>query len=220
MPADEKGLFRPDALRPNLTGFDAPPAAVAARARLVRWAEQLSAGALDRKKETELLPGFIPDVFEGVLGYTRPATSPYTLKREALVQVDGNFADAALGRFGETDQFVAAVEGKGPRDPLERPFAGRTYPAVDQALKYAVQLQIDWYLVTNIREIRLYHKWHDTHTFERFETAKLAADDAEFGLFAFLLRAERILRPVDNLKPIYRQRAVVNHAPAAGVHFD
>ena len=81
-------------------------------------------------KETELLADFIRDIFSDLLGYTGPASGlpVYTLKREALVEVDGKFADAALGRFptaGGAATFVVAVEGKGPRDPLDRPFAGR-----------------------------------------------------------------------------------------------
>jgi hypothetical protein len=152
------------------------------------------------KKETELLAEFLTDVFARVLGYTGPATAApyYTLKREATVQVDGKFADAALGRFpaaGGPGEYVAAVEGKGPRDPLDRPFAGRRLSAVDQALRYAVNLVCDWYLVTNLREVRLYHKGHDQLTYERFETAALADDDAAFRRFLFLLGAERVVRP-------------------------
>ncbi len=149
-------------------------------------------------KETELLGDFIADVFGQILGYTGPAgaTDRYTLKREATVQVDGKFADAALGRFstaGAGPEYIAAVEGKGPRDPLDRPFAGRKLSAVDQALRYAVNLVCDWYLVTNLHEIRLYHKGHDQFTFERFETATLAVDDAAFRRFVFLLGAERVV---------------------------
>src|SRR5690606_25660832 len=109
-------------------------------------------------------------------------------------QVDGKFADAALGQFtAHTERFVAALEGKGPLDPLDRPFKSRKLSAVDQGLKYAVQLRVDWYLVTNLKEIRLFHKGHDTHTFERFELAEVAADDAEFRRFVYLLGAERLV---------------------------
>jgi len=46
--------------------------------------------------------------------------------------VDGKFADAVLGRFqNDKAQFVAVLEGKGTRDPLDRPFAGRRMSAVD-----------------------------------------------------------------------------------------
>src|SRR5262249_48379588 len=126
------------------------------------------------------------------------AADHYTLKREATIQVDGKFADAAFGRFsagGEAPEYVAVLEGKGPRDPLDRPFAGRKLSAVDQALRYAVNLVCDWYLVTTLREIRLYHKGHDQLTFERFDTAALAADDAAFRRFVFLLGAERVVPP-------------------------
>src|SRR5262249_6774428 len=83
--------------------------------------------------------------------------------------------------------------GKGPRDPLDRPFGGRKLSAVDQALRYAVNLVCDWYLVTNLREIRLYHKGHDQFTFERFETGALADDEKAFRRFVFLLGAERMV---------------------------
>ena len=66
--------------------------------------------------------------------------------------MNGKFADAGLGRFTAAgDTFVAVLEGKGPRDPLDRPFAGRKYSAVMQAVTYALQLKIDWYLVTNLK---------------------------------------------------------------------
>jgi hypothetical protein len=48
-----------------------------------------------------------------------------------------------------------ALEGKGPRDPLDRPFAGRRMSAVDQAYRYAINLPCDWILVTSVRETRL-----------------------------------------------------------------
>jgi hypothetical protein len=197
MPADAKPLFRPEALRPKLAGFTLPASAEAARPKLADWAALLGSPGADALKETELLPSFLRDLFEDLLGYTGPAGgSPrYTLKREALVEVDGKFADAALGRFstaGGPGQVVAVLEGKGPRDPLDRPFAGRKRSAVEQALQYAVNLRIDWFLVTNLRETRLYHKGHDLFTFECFETARLAADPAALARFVFLLGAERV----------------------------
>ena len=54
------------------------------------------------------------------------ADDRYTISREKHVEVDGKFADAVLGDFRRAStRFVVAVEGKGPRDPLDRPFAGR-----------------------------------------------------------------------------------------------
>jgi hypothetical protein len=198
MPTAAKPLFRPEALRPLLKAFAIPTAAVAARPKLADWAKLLGSKRAEAMKETELLPDFITDVFVRLLGYTGPATGAdrYTLKREATVEVNGKFADAALGRYstaGGQPEYVAALEGKGPRDPLDRPFANRKLSAVDQALRYAVNLVCDWYLVTNLRETRLYHKGHDQFTFERFETTALANDDTAFRRFVFLLGAERII---------------------------
>ena len=195
MPTDIKPLFRPEAVRPNLASVTLPPAGSPGRVKLDQWAKLLASAAVDKQKETELLPAFIRDIFETLLGYVGQPAETYTLKREALVKVDGKFADAALGRFGPGDAaaFVAAVEGKGPRDPLDRPFAGRAHSAVDQALQYAVQLRIDWYLVTNLREVRLYNKGFDTFTCERFDTREMASNEKELRRFIFLLGAERVL---------------------------
>lgn len=190
-----KPLFRPEALR-EVAGFRLNEDQEMARSKLKQWAERLREGAVEKMKETELLPVFITDIFEGLLGYQNAISgAKFTLKREALVKVDGKRADAGFGRFSkDDDSFVAVLEGKGPLDPLDRPFAGRRLSAVEQAREYAGQLQIDWYLVTNLHEIRLYHKGRDTFTYEVFETQRLAGDnDAELRRFVFLLAAERVI---------------------------
>ncbi len=199
MPTEMKPLFRPDAVRPKLKGFDAPPPSPALLQKLANWSNLLGSKQAGTMKETELLADFLRDVFVDLLGYVPPPTMPYTLKREALVEVDGKFADAGFGVFdGERNAFVAVLEGKGPRDPLDRPFAGRKRSAVEQALQYAVQLRIDWYLVANLKEIRLYHKGHDTFTYERFDIAQLADNGNERKRCVYLLGAERVLRPSGN----------------------
>ncbi len=196
MPADIKPLFHPEAVRPKVRQFMLPPAAISGRARVIEWANKLSAKKL-KEKETELLPNFLTDVFENVLGYVGPPAAATTIRREALVQVDGKRADAGFGRFGgEVADFVAVLEGKGPNDPLDVPFAGRKRSAVEQALLYALNLKIDWYIVTNLREIRLYCKQENQFTCERFDLQKLASDPFEYARFVFLLGAERVV-PAD-----------------------
>ncbi|HEY7314655.1 MAG TPA: N-6 DNA methylase [Gemmataceae bacterium] len=199
MATEIKSLFRPDAIRPKLAGFVLPSHVESASRKLADWSNLLGSKQAEGMKETELLADFVRDVFVDLLGYVPPPASPYTLRREALVKVDGKFADAAFGVFdSDRNAFAAVLEGKGPRDPLDRPFAGRKRSAVEQALQYAVQLQIDWYLVTNLKEIRLYHKGHDTFTYERFETARLAEDAAQRKRFVYLLGSERVLHPGGN----------------------
>ena len=121
MAVASKPLFRPEAMRPKLSAFAVPPAAATARTQLANWAKLLGTKKAAAMKETELLADFLTDVFVHLLGYIGPAAGSerYTIKREATVEVDGKFADAALGRFStgaDRPDFIAAVEGKGPRE--------------------------------------------------------------------------------------------------------
>lgn len=162
MPVEAKPLFRPDVLRSHLSGFQMPAVDTA---RLSHWASEISSGRVDRFREQEILPHFLADYFVSLLGYTGPAGQDrYTIAFERFVEVDGKFADAVLGDFNSHQRYVVAVEGKGPRDPLDRPYAGRRMSAVDQGYRYAINLPCDWILVTSIRQTRLYHKGSDQHT--------------------------------------------------------
>ncbi|MCL4203200.1 MAG: Eco57I restriction-modification methylase domain-containing protein [Pirellulaceae bacterium] len=194
MPVEAKPLFRPDVVRMHLAAFSLPSRIEPLRRQLADWASLLSTGRANQFKEQELLPEFLTVYFHGVLGYTGPAENPdrYTMSREHHVQVDGKFADAVLGEFNGTPRYVAALEGKGPKDPLDRPFGGRRMSAVDQGYRYAINLPCDWVIVTSIRQIRLYYKGCDQHTYERFDVERMADDDKHLERFVFLLGAERV----------------------------
>ena len=128
MAVESKPLFHPEVLRQQVRSFLLPEQTAAWQPKLEHWADLIRTGRADQFKETELLPDFLTDFFYGLLGYTGPADAPdsYTLSREKHVEVDGKYADAVLGRFGrDSTQFIAALEGKSTRDPLERPFEGR-----------------------------------------------------------------------------------------------
>jgi len=197
MPVECKPLFRPDALRPYLSTFTLSDEVVANRAIILRWAELLKSPKSQNFSEQELLPDFITDVFCTLLGYSRPADSPhrYTRAREKYIEVDGKYADAVLGEFGDQieDKAIVVVEGKGPNDPLERPFSGRKKSAVDQGYGYAINLQCDWIIVTSMRQTRLYHKGSDQLTYERFDIDDLAHNNSAFHKFVFLFGAERVV---------------------------
>ena len=194
MPVDAKPLFRPDVLKGHLSGFVTP---LVDREKLKHWAQLIHSNRIEGFGERELLPSFLNDYFVGLLGYHGPAGHErYTIRFERYVEVDGKFADAVLGEFNGHQRYVVAVEGKGPKDPLDRPHAGRRRSAVDQAYGYAINLPCDWIIVTSIRQTRLYHKGSDQQTYERFDTAELADDEAALRRFLFLLGAERVV-PVD-----------------------
>ncbi|MBA4031641.1 MAG: hypothetical protein C0478_12235, partial [Planctomyces sp.] len=195
MPVESKPLFRPDVLRPHLVSFPWPANIDEIRKIIARWAQLISAGRVDKFKEKELLPDFLADIFANVLGYTRPADDPerHTISWEKHVQVDGKYADAVLGDFSTgKNEYIVALEGKGPLDPLDRPFAGRKMSAVDQGYRYAINLPCDWIIVTSMRQTRLYHKGADQYTYERFDTEKLATDDQLLKRFLFLLGEARV----------------------------
>jgi hypothetical protein len=196
MAVETKPLFHPEVIRKQLGAFTLPAAAEAAQAKLQHWANLISSGKADAINEKALLPDFLTDIFLNLLGYTAPAgpSDTFTLSRETHVVVDGQFADAALGRFGgERQEFIVAVEGKGTRDPLDRPFAGRKMSAVDQAYRYAINFPCDWIIVTSMRETRLYHKGSNQQTYERFETVRLASEPALLRRFVFVLGAARVV---------------------------
>jgi hypothetical protein len=163
---------------------------------LGRWAGLLASAQADTLKEQELLPDFLTDIFCGILGYTRAVDNAerYSFSREKFVEVDGKFADAVLGELRPSgSRFVVAVEGKGPKDPLDRPYAGRKMSAVDQGYRYAINLPCDWIIVTSMRQTRLYYKGADQYTFERFDIQTLAKDESQLRRFLFLLAAERVV---------------------------
>ncbi len=196
MAVESKPLFHPEVIRQYLRSFVVPDSVEMALPKLKHWADLISSGQADKLKETELLPDFLTDVFGSLLGYAGPvgAGATYTLSREKLVEVDGQFADAVLGRFGaDKKEYIVALEGKSTRDPLEIPFGGRKMSAVDQCYRYAINLPCDWILVTSMRETRLYHKGSNQQTYERFETVRLAGDPALLKRFVFLLGAARVV---------------------------
>ncbi len=155
MPVDAKPLFRPDALRPHLREYHWPDHLPLIREILTRWTGLVTGRSAEKLNEQEILANFLTDIFGTVLGYSRPVDNPdrYTFTRE--LQVFGKFADAALGVFRPTgQQYAVAIEGKGPLDPLDRPFAGRKKSAVDQGYGYAINLPCDWIIVTSMKQTR------------------------------------------------------------------
>jgi SAM-dependent methyltransferase len=196
VPVEAKPLFRPDVLRPRLATFHLAGDARSVQGTLSRWAGLLSSPQANTLKEQELLPDFLTDVFCGILGYSRAVDNQdgYTFSREKYVQVDGKFADAVLGDLAPGhERFLVAVEGKGPKDPLDRPFLGRKMSAVDQGYRYAINLPSDWIIVTSMKQTRLYHKGSDQYTYERFDTDALAKDERQLRRFVFLLGSERVV---------------------------
>jgi hypothetical protein len=109
MAVESKPLFHPEVMRQQVRSFNLPESVGDWQPKLQHWADLISSGRADEFKETALLPDFLTDIFCGLLGYTGPAEAAdtYTLSRERHIEVDGEFADAVLGRFQkDKEQFM------------------------------------------------------------------------------------------------------------------
>jgi hypothetical protein len=208
LPVEAKPLFRPDVLGDYLARFQLPPHVDALRPKMTSWAKLLASPAGENLKEKEHFPDFLTLLSE-LLEFEPRSESPdrWTISREKHVEVDGKVADAVIGLFSpyRPDQFLVAVEGKGSKDPLDRPFAGRRLSAVEQGYRYATNLPCDWIIVSSMRETRLYHKGSDQQTYERFDTGQLAVDDGLLRKFVFLLGRPRMV-PLHGLCHLYELR--------------
>jgi hypothetical protein len=195
MPVEAKPLFGPDVVRRHLKKFLLPPHVEQLRPELAKRAAMLASSEASAFKETELLPEFLDFFFYKLLGYRGPSegAARYTISREKHVSIDNKFADAVIGDLCPgSERYIIALEGKGPKDPLERPHAGRRLSAVEQGYRYAINLPCDWIIATSMRQTRLYFKGADQHTYERFDVDALGADENALRRFVFLLGAERV----------------------------
>lgn len=199
MPFELKPLFRPEVVHAAMRADPPPAPSEKALERLEFWRARLEGDGKRGVGEASHLADFIADVFGAALGYRSDVESPaaFTIARERVNPVDGKCADAIIGRFTPDNlrRPVMVVEGKGPLDPLERPYGGRKKSAVEQAYLYAVNLMCDWIVVTNMVETRLYNKRADMRAYEVFETKKLATEPRSLARFVFLLGADGVLEP-------------------------
>jgi hypothetical protein len=76
MAVESKPLFHPEVMRQQVRAFTLPEHVADWQPKLRQWAELIASGRADKFKETELLPGFLTDIFCGLLGYTDPAEAP------------------------------------------------------------------------------------------------------------------------------------------------
>ncbi len=195
MALERKPLFNPRLVQARLEGFDIPPPLDAKTAVVARWRATLDRGRLEKTKETQLQGLFLVDFFQTVLGYASlsEGRDAWTYAREETVQVDGKCADGVLGYFtDEQKTYLAAIELKAADTDLDARPAGRRWTAVEQCYQYAINLECDWIIVSNYREIRLYHKTRSQQHYERFQLETLT-DPEELKRFCFLLGAEQVI---------------------------
>ncbi len=168
-----------------------------------RVARELRLGRLDEVKETSFHAEFAGKIFADALDYQRRTdgeAGTWELDWEATIPGTGQEADLGLGLFdySHPDRIIVPVELKGAKQSLDRRGSRRRTP-VEQARDYAAETPgASWYVVSNYREIRLYHLAHVSQRFERFDVERLTERD-EFLRFYLLLGRDSLLpaRPGD-----------------------
>lgn len=193
-------LFNKRLLQTHLNNYDLPNNLDANRIYkiLSNWQESIKNGNYDKTKETQVQSAFLSKFFGIILGYTEMHDSPneWYLVNEAKTEFDGTKADGALGYFSKDKNIVRAViELKDANTSLDKKQSKRKdYDSpVSQAFSYSSKFdRCDWIIVSNFKEIRLYHKDRGQAYYETFEILKLS-EDIEFKRFYFCLSKMNLL---------------------------
>ncbi|MBD2131829.1 Eco57I restriction-modification methylase domain-containing protein [Sphaerospermopsis sp. FACHB-1094] len=213
---DDKALFQKKALKNALGAFKFPEDLTARHQIISKWVEALNSGTLDKISEVSLQGNFLKEIFQDVLGYRSVIDGggkKWELYPEKNIADGGGFADAALGYFTATEnqkgqvklqgQVVAPIELKGTKNNLDRAASGRDKSAVDQGWHYANYTpDCRWIIISNYRELRLYHINKTPAYYEKFVLANLA-DFQEFKKFYFILCRDNFL-PIKDVSVIDR----------------
>jgi type I restriction-modification system DNA methylase subunit len=171
---------------------------------VLKWIESLRSGALDEIKEVSLHGEFLNDLFRDVLGYRsliQGKGQTWEVHAETTITTNGDSADGALGFFavgqkgkGKVEaRIIAPIELKGAKTDLDRRTASHPESPVDQGWRYARNTDnCDWFIVSNYREIRLYHTSKNFTNYESFFFEELA-DLNQFRRFYFLFCRQNFL---------------------------
>ncbi|WP_072620418.1 Eco57I restriction-modification methylase domain-containing protein [Spirulina major] len=195
-------LFQPKLLKNSVRAYSFPLDLSDRHALLNRWSDRIQSGTLDKIKEVSLHGDFLRDIFQTILGYRSVMSGSgetWDIHAEATIAARGGAADAAIGFFSDppdgqklTGRIIAPIELKGSKTNLDKA-GSRQESAVDQGWRYANHTAgCKWVIVSNYRELRLYHVDKTYASAQVFELEKLA-DLEQFKQFFFLLYRKNFL---------------------------
>jgi hypothetical protein len=148
---------------------------------LLGWYADLKSGKVAQRTEEQQKSEFLDKIFNEVLAYNG-GNAAWKLEKEYNL-ADGSVADGLLGFFGvqKTPSIRVAIEIKKLKINLDKPQMQRPdrYTPVQQGFHYAHQVKetCDWVVISNLDEIRLYHRT-DPNRYESFLFAELLAETA------------------------------------------
>lgn len=195
-------LFNKRLLQTHLNSFEFPQGYDFERTHKIigNWQKAIRDGNYDKTKETQVQSSFLNLFFNVVLGYAEmhDNSDEWHLVNEAKTEFDGTKADGALGYFTKDDKTNitrAVIELKDAKTSLDAKQSTRKdYDSpVSQAFSYSSKFdRCDWIIVSNFKEIRLYHKDRGQGYYESFEILNLN-NESEFKRFYFLLCKENLI---------------------------
>lgn len=133
--------------------------------------------SIKQMKEEKYQDGFLTDIFENCLGYTKDTTNPnnYNLEREKKNESDSKKVDGAITIDGNVVGYIE-LKGQNTKDLDKTPLKGVS--PVDQAFRYMYSNNSDfgkYVIVSNFDELRFYIK--DQTSYERFSLFKMDKDE-------------------------------------------
>ena len=180
-----------------------------------KYIKSLDSGRIEKTKEESIQADFINKFFGDILGYDYNDPNVWNLEKEYKVVTDGTKADGALGFFSIEGKMIASdvravIELKDALTDLDKPQnrMGDKRTPVEQAFSYSSKAggHCKWVIVSNFREIRLYHA-SDQSRFENFVLSQFLNPDS-LKRFFFLLQKDRLISRTSEsvVDMLYRER--------------
>lgn len=193
-------LFNQKLCRERIARFDFPTEEKVAQIQkiIAGWQYALKDSDLSRTKEKSVQGSFLMRFFEEILGYSSQGggKDEWTLIQHPASEVDAQEPDGSLGFFTKGEKITKAViELKDAKTLLDKKQSGREkgYTPIEQAYLYATKFdRCSWIIVSNFREIRLYHKNRTQDFYEKFDVLDLHKPE-EFQRFYYILSRQNLI---------------------------
>lgn len=191
-------LFNKKLLDSAIKQFDFPDGEHLATIQkiIAGWQKSLKNSNLEKTKETSVQGLFLQKFFGEILGYASQVEGlpVYQFVQHPTTEVDATEPDGALGVFAADKKiYRAVIELKDAKTPLDKKQSKNYASPVAQAFSYLSKFdQCDWAIVSNFKEIRLYHKSRGQGYYEVFDILKLH-QSSEFERFYFLLCQQNLI---------------------------
>lgn len=156
------------------------------------WSKNLA--TLNQQDKASQHTAFLQKILVELLGYHNASgNNTHTLKDMAAPD---SYFDAGLGQFeGEQSQVTTLVKLMRPSSfSLDAITEDKKRSLIDLARQHAKKIpDRQFFLLSNLDEIRLYSLIHKRNIFERFSLARMAEDPAEYQRFHLVLNAKNML---------------------------